>query len=190
VTRRAADFSDPEKTELAKRVGYHCSKPKCPRLTVGPGKLPTDKAVVLGKAAHITAAAPNGPRYDENMSPADRRSAIKNGIWLCSIHADLVDKNAGSGYSAELLHKWRRKQEKWIRERLDREAKPKKLRNAPLPLDQAVGPPPSRPPASPAVAIRNSGKGNTFIGNKAFGFDTPFVDEGQDSLWVDNEAHK
>ena len=71
MTSREADFSESDRIELAKRVGYHCSKPRCNRLTVGPGKLAADKAVNVGKAAHITAASPGGPRYDPNMSGSD-----------------------------------------------------------------------------------------------------------------------
>lgn len=64
----------------------------------------------LGKAAHITAAAKGGPRYDPSLTREERRS-IQNGIWLCAVHADLVDKDEAA-FSVTLLRKWREQAEK------------------------------------------------------------------------------
>lgn len=86
------DFSKPVIRALALRAGYCCSLPECGRPTVGPSDAGPDKHVIIGVAAHITAAAPGGPRYDPQMTP-EQRSSISNGIWLCSTHARLIDVN-------------------------------------------------------------------------------------------------
>lgn len=59
----------------------------------------------IGKAAHIAAASPGGPRFDAAMTSA-QRCCISNGIWLCSTCADLVDNDA-SKFPVELLHAWK-----------------------------------------------------------------------------------
>lgn len=57
------DFSEEAKLILARRVNYHCSNPICGESTTGPQTNPT-KSMNIGVAAHITAASPNGPRFD------------------------------------------------------------------------------------------------------------------------------
>src|SRR5258708_7255398 len=89
---------------LAKRVGYLCSNPQCRKPTVGPHEYPL-KAIINGIAAHITAAACGGPRFDAGLSEFDR-SSIENGIWLCSNCATLIDKTPVS-FSVELLQSWK-----------------------------------------------------------------------------------
>ena len=63
----------------------------------------------IGVAAHITAAAPGGPRYDPAMS-SSARQAIKNGVWLCQLHAKLVDDDEHR-FTADLLRGWRKRAE-------------------------------------------------------------------------------
>jgi hypothetical protein len=99
------DFTSAIKRTLAYRVGLHCSNPNCDRRTYGPSS-ENDKSVNIGKAAHIAAAAPGGPRYDASMTPAERK-AISNAIWLCSVCADLIDKDE-KRFSVSLLHKWKK----------------------------------------------------------------------------------
>ncbi|MBB4120564.1 hypothetical protein [Martelella radicis] len=60
----------------------------------------------FGRAAHITAASKNGPRFEANLTASERKSA-DNGIWLCADCADLIDKNSGDGFSPELLRSWK-----------------------------------------------------------------------------------
>src|SRR5690606_20844471 len=64
-----------------------------------------DKSTSIGIAAHITAAASGGPRYDDTLTP-DQRSHIDNGIWLCSNCAALIDKDSIK-YPISLLRKWK-----------------------------------------------------------------------------------
>jgi hypothetical protein len=99
------DFSLGVKEVLAKRVGFRCSNPECRQLTAGPQADPT-KAVNIGVAAHITAASPDGPRFDPSLTPEQRRSP-ENGIWLCQNHGKLVDNDAIK-YSVILLREWKR----------------------------------------------------------------------------------
>jgi len=98
------DFSEAVKRTLAMRVVHRCSNPHCRSATSGP-QSDASKAVNLGVAAHITAAAGGGPRYDAALSP-DERASIENGIWLCQICAKRVDSDP-SRYSAALLRAWK-----------------------------------------------------------------------------------
>ncbi|MGY4234995.1 hypothetical protein ACVIIW_003942 [Bradyrhizobium sp. USDA 4449] len=56
---------------------------------------------MTGKAAHIHAAAPGGPRYLASMTPGERRD-ISNAIWLCSHHAELIDDDEATYTGSEL----------------------------------------------------------------------------------------
>jgi len=85
------DFLIPVKDTLAKRVGFRCSNPGCRKPTSGPQEDPA-KSVNVGVAAHITAAASDGPRYDPALS-SDERKSPPNGIWLCQSCAKLVDND-------------------------------------------------------------------------------------------------
>jgi len=58
-----------------------------------------------GVAAHISAASPGGARYDETLT-AEQRSDIGNGIWLCQVHAKLIDDDELS-YPPPLLREWK-----------------------------------------------------------------------------------
>ncbi len=102
------DFNDQTKIILRDRVGGLCSNPLCRIPTTGPHPNP-HKRLSIGIAAHITAAAPGGPRYNENLT-SDQRSSPENGIWLCSNCANLIDKNPDK-YSIELLIDWKKQAE-------------------------------------------------------------------------------
>ena len=106
------DFLRPARETLAKRAGQRCSNPDCGAVTSGPHKEP-QKAINLGVAAHITAAAPSGPRYNPNMSSEDR-TAITNGIWLCQYCAKLVDSDIAR-FPVELLIIWKRRHEESVK---------------------------------------------------------------------------
>ena len=102
------DFTIKTKETLAKRAAYRCSNPACRRLTVGPGS--EESAYInVGVAAHICAAAENGPRYDAEMSSEERKS-IRNGIWLCQTCAKLIDSDVDQ-YTVKTLHSWKRSAE-------------------------------------------------------------------------------
>lgn len=102
------DFSKETVLLLGQQVAYRCSNPDCTQVTVGPNEDP-HRRTMLGVGAHITAAAPGGPRYDASLT-SEERSDISNGIWLCSNCATLIDRNE-SAYSIELLNDWKSKAE-------------------------------------------------------------------------------
>jgi len=95
------EFAPKTKRALALRAGYTCSFRGCNRPTSGPSEEAPDAVSMTGKAAHIHAAAPGGPRYLAAMTSDERRD-ISNGIWLCSHHADLIDNDAVT-YAADEL---------------------------------------------------------------------------------------
>jgi hypothetical protein len=102
------DFREQTRTVLARRVAYLCSNPDCRQSTIGP-QAGGDGVVVLGQAAHITAASPLGPRYEEKLRPDERRSQ-DNGIWLCLKHARQVDVDE-TAFPVGLLRDWKKQAE-------------------------------------------------------------------------------
>lgn len=98
------DFPEKVKRLLAERVGYRCSMPECRAPTSGP-HTEADKRVSVGVAAHITAAAEGGPRYNPNLT-TDERCAPENGIWMCQTHGTLVDRDEAR-YPDALLREWK-----------------------------------------------------------------------------------
>ena len=98
------EFSEQIRRALAQRVANRCSRPDCAAVTSGPQDDPA-KAVNVGVAAHIAAAAQGGPRFDPFMTP-DERSSAANGIWLCQNCAKLVD-NDPHRFTIEVLQRWK-----------------------------------------------------------------------------------
>ncbi|MDP8227634.1 MAG: hypothetical protein P9L89_08365 [Candidatus Celaenobacter polaris] len=98
------DFSLQTLDILAKRVGIRCSNPGCRKLTTGPRSEST-KIINIGVGAHITAAAPGGPRFDPDLS-SEKRKSPNNGIWLCQNCAKLVD-NDPDRYPVDILQRWK-----------------------------------------------------------------------------------
>lgn len=98
------NFSQKTKDIIASRVGYKCSFPGCDKQTVGP-HTDINKTVSVGVAAHISAAAPGGPRYDPYMTEDERKSP-ENGIWLCETHATLIDKDPNK-YTIAVLQSYK-----------------------------------------------------------------------------------
>ena len=125
MTSSRDDFTDATKTILAKRVGTVCSNPTCATPTFGPNHNP-HKATSKGVAAHLTAAAPNGPRYDPSLTPEQRRDA-NNGIWLCQNCARMIDVDEAQ-YSLDTLRLWKIKAEERARRALENPS----LINAPI----------------------------------------------------------
>lgn len=98
------DFNKEIQDALAKRVSVRCSNPSCRKVTTGPRSDPA-KIVNIGVAAHVTAAAEGGPRYDAALT-SDQRKSPENGIWLCQNCAKLVD-NDPARYTVAILRGWK-----------------------------------------------------------------------------------
>lgn len=98
------DFTEKTKIIMAQRVGYKCTNPDCRKLTSGPHSNP-EKSILVGVAAHITAASMGGPRYDPKLTEEERKH-ITNGIWLCATCSTLIDKDEMK-FPQEMLNEWK-----------------------------------------------------------------------------------
>jgi hypothetical protein len=123
------DFPESVKRVLAKRVGYRCTHPECRALTTGPHTEP-GKNVSVGVAAHITAAAEGGPRYNSSLTAEERRAA-DNGIWMCQTHGTLVDRDEAR-FAESVLRDWKNQAEAEASEAVGK----KKEDTKPLTADQ------------------------------------------------------
>ncbi len=110
------NFSPNVVRTLQERVGNHCSNPKCRCLISGPNHA-DHKATRIGVGAHITAAAPGGPRYDPTLT-SEERSSIRNGIWLCQNCSKFVDSDPNI-YPVSVLIEWRQRAENRARQELE-----------------------------------------------------------------------
>jgi hypothetical protein len=99
------EFSTETKDILAKRVGQQCSNPNCRRQTSGPQVHPR-KTLNIGVAAHISAAAPGGPRYDESnhqrkndalsRTPSGRARTAPSSLTMTPLDTPLTCCTAGA----------------------------------------------------------------------------------------------
>lgn len=71
------EFNAATKDLLARRVSFRCSNPDCRWPTAGSQADPAG-SVNIGVAAHITAASPDGPRYDPTLTPDERSRRERN----------------------------------------------------------------------------------------------------------------
>ena len=113
------NFSRAVKQTLAARVNHRCSNPVCGAPTSGPQVEP-GKALNIGVAAHITAAAYGGPRYNSCLTK-EQRSSGENGIWLCQNCAKLVD-NDRLWHDETMLRRWKELAERNAREGIGRQS--------------------------------------------------------------------
>lgn len=97
-------FIERTKRAIQDRAGNRCSNPDCRVLTSGPNAHP-EKSTKTGVAAHITAGAPGGARFDPSLTTEQRRSA-ENGIWLCQNCAHFIDTDY-LNYSVQRLYEWK-----------------------------------------------------------------------------------
>jgi hypothetical protein len=98
------DFAKETKLTIAQRVAWRCSRPACRAVTAGPHTNDA-KALNVGVAAHITAASPDGPRYDVSLTTTARK-APTNAVWLCQSCAKLVD-NDPQQFDVTTLRDWK-----------------------------------------------------------------------------------
>ncbi|MEK6337531.1 MAG: hypothetical protein AABM67_21635 [Acidobacteriota bacterium] len=93
---------------MADRVNHLCSSPACRAPTGGP-QLDPSKALNVGVAAHITAASPEGPRFNRHLTPEQRKHA-DNAIWLCQNCGKLIDNDPERFTEKEIRH-WKEEAE-------------------------------------------------------------------------------
>lgn len=93
---------------LRNRVNNRCSNSDCRVPTTGPTSNP-GRVNSIGIAAHITAAASGGPRYEFSLNPEERKS-ISNAIWLCSNCSIKIDRDPVK-YTVVVLRAWKDKAE-------------------------------------------------------------------------------
>jgi hypothetical protein len=65
---------------LSRRTGGRCSNPNCLCLTSGPQPSNMLGVINIGVAAHITAAAPGGKRYNPSLTTEQRRAASNGNL--------------------------------------------------------------------------------------------------------------
>ncbi len=162
------DFSEADKRILAQRVGQRCSNPYCSAPTAGP-QLDADKALNLGVAAHITAAAAGGPRFDPRLD-SDDRSSLTNGVWLCQNCAKLVDNDPGR-FTVDLLRAWRLAAEDRALQAIGKTA---------VNLEPAL-----RRPADKWVAVDYPPKAGITAALAGEGFNTQWIRADQEAEYVD-----
>ena len=112
------NFSKKVRQKLADRAGHKCSI--CEKPTSGPGSDP-DLTLSDGIAAHITAASPKGPRFNENLT-TDQRRSVENGIWACTRHAREIDSDT-SPFSVDVLRGLKRRREELAKKEISHEDK-------------------------------------------------------------------
>jgi hypothetical protein len=105
------EFAEDVKRVVALRAGHLCSNPDCRHPTVVPHSDPA-KANVTGQAAHIRAAAINGPRHDPSQTTEERKD-IANAIWLCGNCNKKVDTDWAAWPPGRLLD-MKAAHEQWI----------------------------------------------------------------------------
>jgi len=66
-------------------------------------------SINLGRASHICAASPLGPRYSPDQT-AEERSSLSNAIWLCIPHSEIIDQDHGH-HTVAILKEWKQDSE-------------------------------------------------------------------------------
>jgi ribosomal protein L37AE/L43A len=105
------DFSPKTREHLAKAAGYRCSRYRClQQSTCVSEKYGDIVSANHGIAAHIYAAAKNGPRPAPSDMTPEKIEHVSNGIWACrncGAEIDIME----SKFSAESLQEMKRVRE-------------------------------------------------------------------------------
>ena len=110
------EFPENIKRVVSQRAGGRCSFPGCDR-QCWLSNSDANKASSVGVAAHINAASPGGPRYDQAQTEQERRGA-ENCIFLCQSHAHVIDHDE-ERFPASALREWKFRHEKQIAGEVD-----------------------------------------------------------------------
>jgi hypothetical protein len=92
------------------KAAGRCSHPECKKELVAEAN-GEDEAAAVGEAAHIVAAADDGPRGSAWEPP--RIHGYENLILLCAHHHSVIDRQAKS-HSVETLRAWKTEHEAWV----------------------------------------------------------------------------
>ena len=95
------NFSKTTRRSLGSAVNWVCVKCERPTRFMSANG---EHQVSIGHAAHITAASPLGPRFDETLTPEQRRGE-ENGAHMCPTCATIVD-NDHEAFPPSLLQEW------------------------------------------------------------------------------------
>ena len=101
----ARNYTDNTVKQLYCLSGNACANPECRKILI-------ENGIHLGEIAHISAASPNGPRYDPNMDDNERRD-YKNLILLCPECHNKIDTTP-EDYPIELLYSWKKNHKKIV----------------------------------------------------------------------------
>ncbi|WP_025663948.1 tetratricopeptide repeat protein [Aquimarina megaterium] len=106
MSRKARNYRISDIKKLFAFSGNQCAKPGCTNPVIA-----EDQKTVIGQICHISAASPNGPRYNEEMTDEERRS-YENLILLCGEHHEIIDNiDNVDDYDTEKLKQWKRDHE-------------------------------------------------------------------------------
>jgi energy-coupling factor transporter ATP-binding protein EcfA2 len=174
-----AKFYEKTKRIIAARSGYRCAFPGCYKVTIGPGADSNDSSMT-GAASHIFSASEDGPRGTGGLSRKERRS-VENGIWLCALHARVVDANRGDKFPPPLLRSYRDEHEARIA-----------AENEGLPVHRVMKLEIGENPVFTRNTVVPLGKVTLLVGNNATGKSTIFrwIDQLGVSSQPYDTAHK
>jgi hypothetical protein len=110
MPRKLGDVRMRDLIVLWGKAAGRCSHPECKRELVAEAQ-GGDDAAALGEAAHIVAAADEGPRG--KALRVRRIHGYDNLILLCAHHQSLVDRQAKS-HAVETLRGWKTEHEAWV----------------------------------------------------------------------------
>ena len=103
---KARQYKTKDVKKLFALSGNQCAEPSCNRKMIS-----GDGNNVLGEIAHICAASPEGPRYDQDMTDDERRS-FQNLILLCDEHHKMIDNpDTVKNFPASIIKEWKEKHE-------------------------------------------------------------------------------
>lgn len=105
------NFSQTTVAQIGKAAMYICANPQCLRFTGYETSKGRPRS--LAEAAHLAAAAENGPRAAELSGIVDLKSA-SNGIWLCLTCHQRIDDDPDD-YPISKLKAWKDQQGRIVR---------------------------------------------------------------------------
>jgi hypothetical protein len=102
--------------QLAFEANFRCVRRGCYMLTHLWDRN-KNRFIVLGEAAHDSAASRGGPRYRPELTVA-QRSAVSNGAWLCPTCATRVDKDPDN-FPLGTISSWQSEAAEFLREQFN-----------------------------------------------------------------------